>query len=620
MLNTFYRWKNVLLAFIVAIGLIYALPNIYGEDPAIQITGHNNVIASDKLMLEIQSLLKAKSIMYKSIILQDNSILVRLYNTGVQLKSKDFIKSLIGDNYSVNLILAPVTPIWLNKLGAKPMKLGLDLRGGVHFLIEVDVASNITKRLEEDFIGLRNALRKENIRYSKFTQRMDDTLFIAFQETESRDQAYHYIHTNFPQLDIIRMADGTQYALEIQLGTKQIITDRNYTLEQTIISLRNRINELGVTEAIVQRQGLNRIVVELPGIQDTTRARDILGKTATLDFMMVAHEMKITKSLKEQVPPGTRLFYDRQGHPILLKKRVVLTGDSITGASSGFDNQDGRPAINIRLGGNGIGLFKKVTKENIGKDIAVVYRETRMEDKYIGATLTKQKLVNEYIISVATIKNALGTHFQITGFSIEEARNLALLLRAGALPASVSIVEECIIGPSIGHDNIQVGMISIVVGLSLIFLFMPVYYNIFGFIANIVLLLNLVFLVATMSLIGATLTLPGIAGIVLTLGMAVDANVLIFERIREELRSGQSTQASIQQGFNHAFATIVDANLTTLIASLILFAIGTGPVKGFAITISIGIVTSMFTAIIGTRTIIDLINGTKSVKRLSIGI
>ncbi|MBT6206989.1 MAG: protein translocase subunit SecD, partial [Francisellaceae bacterium] len=407
-----------------------------------------------------------------------------------------------------------------------------------------------------------------------------------------------------------------------QLSQTLITEIRNYTMEQTTSTLRNRVNELGVAEAIVQRQGLNRVVVELPGIQDTARAKDILGKTATLDFVLKDMENDPYQALNGRgTPPGSKLLYHKEGYPILVKKKIILTGDSIVGASSALDSQEGKPVVQIKLGGKGLGAFKSTTKRNVNKFMAVIYREVKFQDKVIDGKIISEPVTTETVISDARILQPLGANFNITGLGMHEARELALLLRSGALPATVSIVEERIVGPSLGQENIEMGMISLAVGLSLVLIFMALYYSVFGWIANIALVFNLVLLVALMSIIGATLTLPGLAGIVLTLGMAVDANVLIFERIREELRIGVTPIASIHRGFDHAFSTIIDANLTTLIVGVILFAVGTGPVKGFAITLSMGILTSMFTAITGTRAMVEYIyGGNKEVKKLAVGI
>lgn len=559
MLNTFPRWKYVLLAIALVIGLIYSLPNLYGEDPAVQIMDLKGGVVGEERLNQVKNLLTDNKLVFKSAAIEDNQILVRFLNAETQLAGRDLLKHKLGDNFSVALNLAPVTPHWLTALGAEPMKLGLDLRGGVRFLMEVDVASNIKRQTR------------------------------ANKNTEMSEQ--------------------------------EISNIQNQTMEQTIATLRNRVNELGVAEAIIQRQGSNRIVVELPGIQDTARAKDILGKTATLDFMLEDSDNDVLQALQGSIPPGSKLYYMPNGRPVLVKNRVILTGDSIIGASSQYDSMDNQPVVSVNLGGGGVALFRETTLNNIGKNMAVIYRESQMQEVEENGVLVKKPVTSEKLISYATIQSALGNNFQISGMGLAESRDLALLLRAGGLPATISIVEERIIGPSLGQENIDKGITSVVVGFSLVVFFMTIYYSLFGVLANIALFFNLILLLALLSIVGATLTLPGIAGIVLTLGMAVDANVLIFERIREELRLGIPPHTSIQRGFEHAFPTIIDSNLTTLIVGLILFTIGTGPVKGFAITLSLGILTSMFTSITGTRALVELVyGGPKPIKKLAIGI
>jgi preprotein translocase subunit SecD len=415
-------------------------------------------------------------------------------------------------------------------------------------------------------------------------------------------------------------SDQGRFLLNCQIKQSVVQEMRTYTVEQTITTLRNRVNELGVAEAVVQRQGLNHVVVELPGIQDTARAKDILGKTATLEFHLYAKDEAAKVQPGGLAPAGTKWYYDREGRPLLFKKRVILTGDSITGASVGSDDQSGRPAVLVRVGGTGLSLFKKTTLENIGNAMGVVYIETKTDQSVVDGEVVRTHRTIETLISHATIQSALGSRFQITGLSIVEAQNLALLLRSGALPATISIVEERTVGPSLGQENIRLGVMSIVIGMSLVVVAMLLYYSVFGLIADLALAINVVLLIAILSLIGATLTLPGMAGIVLTVGMAVDANVLIFERIREELRNGMSIQSAIHSGFDRALATIIDANLTTLIVGIILFSVGTGPVKGFAVTLCIGIITSMITAITMTRAMVNIAYGGRDVKKLRIGI
>jgi preprotein translocase subunit SecD len=611
MLNSFPRWKYALLAVTLVLGLIYALPNLYGEDPAVQVIGLNGAVVDAALETKVKELLKTADVKYSEIENQDNQLLVRFASTTVQLASRDLLKNKLGTDYSVALNLAPATPNWLEAIGAQPMKLGLDLRGGVRFVMDVDVASNIKRRIDGIYGELRNSFRQEKIYYSTFAMNSNGSMRAVFNTKTDYDNAKDLLIKTAPNL-VFNSIPDVPNSLEISMLPAEVDQIRNYTMEQTATTLRNRVNELGVAEAIIQREGSNRIVVELPGIQDTARAKDILGKTATVDFLMEDSDNEVMAALHGRVPPGSKIYFMNNGRPFLLKNRPILTGDSIVGASSQYDSRDSRPIVAVTLGGSGTNLFKETTMNNIGKHMAVVYRESHMVDG--------KPVVTERVISFATIQSALGNSFEISGFTVDESRDLALLLRAGSLPATISIVEERVIGPSMGQENIDKGIQSVVVGFCLIVVFMTAYYSLFGVIANVVLLFNLILLLALMSLIGATLTLPGIAGIVLTLGMAVDASVLIFERIREELRNGMTPHASIQRGFEHAFATIVDSNLTTLIVGLILYAVGTGPVKGFAVTLSLGILTSLFTSVIGTRAIVELIYGNRQVKKLAVGI
>ncbi len=604
-MSHFPRWKYYLLAVVLSLGLIYALPNVFGEDPAVQVQGLNGQTLSPTIKDKVEELLKKADISAKSIVWQTGELLVRLRDPESQLKAKEIIKEGLGGSYSVALNLAPLTPAWLEALGAKPMKLGLDLRGGVHFLMEVDVNSIITRRLEGYYSEIPKNLRAAKIQYTRIERKPNQIIQLEFANEGEQDKAYSLLRDQ-RELSLVKAQENNQFVIQASLTPDVIREIRNDTIEQTTTILRNRVNELGVAEAIVQRQGLNRVVVQLPGIQDTAYAKEILGKTATLKFLMQDTEHDIQQALSGRVIAGSKIYLDRARIPVLLKEQIILTGESITGATTGMD-RDNRPAVNIRLGGD-VSAFVKMTRENVGKRMAVVYIES------------KDNQITESVISLATIQGPLGNQFQINGLSLPESRNLALLLRAGALPAAVSIVEERIVGPSMGKENIQMGMISVVVGLALVLLFMALYYSVFGIIANLALVANLVLLLAMMSLIGATLTLPGIAGIVLTLGMAVDANVLIFERIREELRLGVSPQASVHRGFEYAFATIIDSNLTTLIVGVILFAVGTGPVKGFAVTLCIGILTSLLTATVGTRALVNLLYGGRMTKRIRVGI
>lgn len=610
MSHIFPRWKYVLLVVILLLGLIYSLPNVFGEDSAVQILGVKGKIVDENVTAMVETALKEAGISPKSIAIEEEGVLlVRFRDTETQLKAKDVIRKALGESYSVALNLAPVTPAWLRALGADPMKLGLDLRGGVHFLMEVDVDSVINRRMDGYYSETPKLLREANIRYKRIERiPAGGGYHIVFDSSELQKEAQAVLQKH--QLDLTFKEDTLPeqlFGLTAALSSFVLKEIRNETVEQTLATLRNRVNELGVAEAIVQRHGLTRVVVELPGIQDTAYARDILGKTATLKFMMVDEEHDVQSVLSGRPVIGSKIYRREDGAPVLLKNQIILTGDSITGASTGQD-QSGRPAVNIRLGGD-ISLFSRTTRENVGRPMATVYVEMKDNHK-----------IEETVINVATINGPLGNNFQVMGMAFQEARDLALLLRAGALPAPVSIVEERIVGPSMGQENIEMGVISVAVGMGLVLIFMVLYYSVFGLIADLALIANLILLVALMSLIGATLTLPGIAGIVLTLGMAVDANVLIFERIREELRLGMSPQASIHRGFECAFATIVDSNLTTLIVGIILFAVGTGPVKGFAVVLCLGILTSLFTATTGSRALVHLLYGKRSIKRVRVGI
>ncbi len=619
-MNRTPSWKLGLLVIVLLAGLIYSLPNLFGEDPALQLSTQA-VKWEPTIAQDLSTTLAKDNIHPKAVDLEsDQSLLIRFQNTEDQIKARDLLKQHLGDKVTAALNLAPMTPKWLTWLGAHPMKLGLDLRGGVHFLMEVDVDSAVKRRMEGYLGEFRTELKNQKIRYSSITATNDGTMLtVMFPDKAIRDQAELGLKKLFTgELEVVSKQElNTQLSAKLTQKTLQEI--RNNTVEQTIITLRNRVNELGVAEAVVQRQGLNHVVVELPGIQDTARAKDILGKTATLEFLLRDDDNDVSGALQGKIPPGSKLYRDRHERPVLMKKRVILTGESITGAVAGADSRDGRPSVSVHVSGAGLNNWKKATKENRGKDMGVVYIETKITHENIDGQEVKKQRLEETLISVATINEPLGSRFQITGLSAAEAQNLALLLRAGALPATISIVEERTVGPSLGQENIRLGILSIEVGMGLVILAMLVYYSFFGLIANAALLINLILLVAVCSLIGVTLTLPGIAGMILTVGMAVDANVLIFERIREELRHGLSVHASIHSGFERALATIIDSNLTTLIVGIILFSVGSGPIKGFAIVLCIGILTSMLTSVTYTRAIVNLLYGSRHVEKLPIG-
>jgi len=620
LLNRFPWWKNVLVVLVILLGFVYAAPNLFPEDPAVQISGMDAAIAvNDSTVKIIDQALQNAAILHQPIERLDRNILVRFSSTDIQLKAKEVMQQALGKDYLVALNLAPTTPNWLRAINAAPMKLGLDLRGGVHFLMQVDVDSVLKQRVEGDLNNIGQILRTEHIRYSGISRQGADAIVLQFRAADVLSEAYSSLSSRFPEF--VWKKNLEQGALEIQgtLSPASLQQARQDVLDQAMNTLRNRVNELGVSEAVVQQQGATRVIVDLPGIQDTAEAKKILGKTATLEFHMVDTEHDARQALAGATPLDTKVYFFQNGQPILLKNQIIMRGSSITSASSGYD-EGGRSSVNVRLGGGGEALFTKTTAENIGKPMAVLYIEVKSESQEVNGQKVITYATERHVISAPTIQSALGNSFQITGLAnSEEARTLALLLRAGALPAPVTIIEERQVGPSLGKQNIHMGFMSVVVGTALVVIFMALYYGVMGLIADIALVMNLVLIVAILSLLGATLTLPGIAGIVLTMGMAVDANVLIFERIREELRNNLGVQSSIHAGYQRALMTIVDANITTLIVAIVLFGLGSGTVKNFAITLTIGLVTSMFTAITGTRAIVNFIYGNRPVKKISIG-
>ena len=621
-MNRYPLWKYVLIILVTVIGLIFALPNLYPSQPAIQITTTSpdarlNTAALDK----IKTALSSKGIAAERIqSLDAKKATIRFDTPDNQLAAAEAIKEALGKNYSTALNLAPSTPVWLSRLN--PMNLGLDLRGGVHFLMEVDMKAALDKALARHSEEFRTFLRSNKISYLG-VKRVKDHLIIQFKTTELRDKARQAIKREYRnQIDFIDEETPKGAALKAQLTQVNINNTKRFALQQNITTLRKRVNELGVSEPVIQQQGLERIVVQLPGVQDPAQAKVILGTTATLEFRLVDEgNDPYAAAAGGRIPPGDKLFKERNGNPILLKRRVMLTGDYITDATAGFDQRDNQPSVTIVLDGKGSKLFAKATGANVQKLMGVVFIEHKTDIKKLpDGTVEKKTRVEKEVINVARIQEKLSKRFQITGLdSPDESHNLALLLRAGALAAPVYIVEERTIGPSLGADNISAGFKSVVIGFVLVLIFMAFYYRVFGLVANLALTLNLVLIVAILSMLQATLTLPGIAGIVLTVGMAVDANVLIYERIKEELRNGLTPQAAIHSGYEKAFSTIADANITTLIAAIVLYGMGTGPIKGFAITLGIGIVSSMFTAIMGTRAVINLIYGKKkNLKKLAI--
>ncbi len=618
MSNQYPLWKYLLIIFVLIIGTIYALPNLYGEDPALQISGTRTAELDSAAQERLIKTLDEAGIVRKSVELEAGKLLIRFNDTEAQLKAVEYARAALGTDYIIALNLAPATPEWLDSFNALPMYLGLDLRGGVHFLMEVDVDSAVQKSIDVYTTGLRAQLREARIRYAAIRSQKQG-VFIVFRNAEDREKAYGVINTAYPRLKLEVRDSADKIALFAKPDESELKETRKFALQQNILTLRNRVNELGVAEPIIQQQGTQRIVVQLPGVQDTALAKKILGATATLEYRAVDTEHDLESAVAGKVPAGSKVYYQRDGSPVLLKKSVIATGDQIINANSGFDQQSGSPNVTVMLDAKGARSMLKFTKASVGKPMAVVFIENKTETRLVDGKPVKTRKKVEEVVSVATIRGVFSKRFQTTGLdSSEEAHELALLLRSGALAAPIEIVEERTIGPSLGKDNIDQGFNSVLIGFCAVLVFMAIYYRLFGLVADLALTLNLVVIVAILSMLQATLTLPGIAGIVLTVGMAVDANVLIFERIREELRNGNSPHASIQAGYEKAFSTIADANITTLIAAVVLLSYGTGPIKGFAVTLSIGILTSMFTAILGTRAVINLIYGGRRISRLSI--
>ncbi|MEQ1484993.1 protein translocase subunit SecD [Methyloglobulus sp.] len=613
MQNHYPIWKNLLILSVFLISLIYSLPNLFGEDPSVQVSSTNAL--TQEQASKIEATIKTSGVTSKAFEFKDGRILARFANTDDQLKVADLLRDQMGNDATVALNLAPTTPAWLQNIGADAMYLGLDLRGGVHFLLEVDMDAAVKQAEERYTEDLRLALRDAKVRYLSVAK---DGGFIKLKlkSAEDKTPVFNLLAKDFRGLKVTEPNEQDQIWLKMsEVDVREV---KKFAVAQNMTTLRNRVNELGVAEPVIQQQGENRIVVQLPGVQDTTRAKEILGTTATLEYRLVDIEHDVQKAVEGHVPVGSKLYFDKNKSPVLLDKRVIVTGDQIVDASSGMD-QDGRPAVFISLNGVGAAKMGKLTQANVGKPMAVVFIENKVETKVVDGQKVRHKEKIEKVISVATIQGVFSKRFQTTGLdSPQEARNLSLLLRAGALAAPIDIVEERTVGPSLGQDNINKGVLSFVVGFVLVVLLMAGYYKVFGMIADVALAFNVVIVVAILSMLQATLTLPGIAGIILTVGMSVDANVLIFERIREELRNGNSPQSAIYMGYDRAFATILDSHVTNLVVAIVLFAYGTGSVKGFAVTLIIGILSSMFTAITGTRMVINWIYGNRRVEKLFI--
>ncbi len=623
-MNRYPVWKNTLIALVIALGVLYALPNIYGKDPAVQMTSDSLDIS---IVKEVEAALKGAEIETKSISFENEELIVRFNNLDDQRSAKELLTTNYidqrlpgGTKYSVAMNLVPTTPEWLKALNAKQMSLGLDLQGGVHFLMEVDLPVAQRQAREAYVSEIRTLLRKESIRYKNIALTAKG-IRLELKNTEDKDAAYDIIANQLTDA-LIDDDSSSQVTLIVSMSQAKMEELNASAMAQNIETLRNRVDEMGVSEPVVQQQGLDRIVVELPGVQDPTKVKEIMKTTATLEYRLVDEKNDAySASQTGRIPPGSRLYFDKRGTPILLSKRLIVSGRELIDAAQGIDPQDGSPMVSVQLNGAGGSRMRNVTTENVGNRLAVVFVESEIVKKVLdNGEVKKTRKYTEQVINNAVIREPFGNRFQTTGLeSAEKARDLALLLRAGALAAPIEIIEERTVGPSLGEASIEKGFQSVIIGFVLVLIFMVVYYRVFGFIANLALFFNLVVVVALLSLLGATLTLPGIAGLVLTIGMAVDANVLIFERIREELSIGNTPQASIKAGYEKAFSTIADANITTLIAAVVLFSVGTGPIKGFAITLSLGIITSMFTAILGTRAIVNLFyGGKKRLKSLAI--
>ena len=615
-MNHYAGWKNALIVFFLFISTLYAIPNLYGSDLAIQITGTGDYVVQEKDLKSINETLSENSVDYKSATIENNNVLIRFSDSKSQLTSKALLKDSLNRNYVVALNLAPSIPQWLSSLGGRAMSLGLDLRGGVHFLLEVDMNAVTAMAMDRYYNELRSTLREDKL-YKKI-RKDEGILVVSFKTEELKNEAKKLIKSDLPDLII---AEGSEQALELglEISSSAQAAAKLSALKQNITTLRNRVNELGVAEPIIQQQGTERIVVQLPGVQDTARAKEILGAVATIEFRMVDEKNDVQTAIQSgKTPAGSKIYKFKDGRPLLLKTNVITTGENIVDASSSMD-ENNQPSVSIVLDSSGGRSMLDTTKEFIGYRMAVVFIENKVETVLEDGIAVKKRSKTQDIINAATIQGTFSNRFQITGLdSSREATNLALLLRAGSLSAPVEIIEERTIGPSLGADNIQKGLISVLVGFALVLVFMGWRYRVFGLVANLALTINLITIVSILSLIQATLTLPGIAGIVLTVGMAVDANVLIFERVKEELKATKNIQKAISAGYEKALLTIADANITTLIASIVLFSFGTGAIKGFAVTLSIGIITSMFTAIIVSRAVINIIYGGKKIEELAI--
>ena len=615
--NIYPLWKAMLVVLLCFIGFVYALPNIYPEDPAIQVSSVKGDPLADRELGSVQQALSQAGYEVKSVELENGQVLVRFNDTETQLKAQDTLKTGLGRSFIVALNLAPSTPEWLSSIGGRPAPLGLDLRGGVHFLFDVDMDAAVSSYYQRHVTDLKRLLRNEQIRYQEVALENDVfTLQLREGQEVSFDKVRQLIEKNLPDLVLMDNQGATS---RWQFNKTAVAEFKKSTVQQNVTTLRNRVNELGVAEPLIQQQGERRIVVQLPGVQDSARAKEILGATATLEFRLVDEKGDVQAAIAGRVPAGSKLYSSRDGRQLLLKTDVIVTGDSVTDAKSGLDTQGGSPMVSVNLDEAGGRKMLETTKANIGNRMAVVFIESRVESKIVDGETVKTRVTTQDVINAAVIRDQFANRFQVPGLdTVHEGRNLALLLRAGALSAPMEIVEERTIGPSLGAENIEKGVWSIIVGFVAVLLFMLWRYKLLGLYANIALLVNVFLIMALLSTMQATLTLPGIAGIVLTMGMAVDANVLINERIREELRNGHTTFAAIQAGFDKAFWTIADSHVTQLLTALLLFAFGSGPIKGFAITLTIGVITSMFTALMVSRLLVHWTYSNKKVTRVSV--
>ena len=618
-MNRYPLWKNLMILGVILVSLVLAWPNLYSQDPSIEITAARGAEISQATKGEVRSVLHKAAVPVKDIeLLEGGKLLVRFKDSADQLKGQETIEAAFSERYNDALTQSADLPGWMRAMGLKPMNLGLDLRGGIHVVIDVDIDAAIDQALERYVGDIRTQLRDDKVRYQTVT-RDGGSIQVRFADAAARDAGLKALKRDFDDLQFESLDAGEVFQVQAGLPLKEQKRIKDFALEQNITTLRNRVNALGIAEPSIARHGDRRIVVQLPGAQDPGRLKEILGATATLEYRLVDTENSVADAVAGRVPVGSKLYRERNGTPVLLKRRVIVTGDQITDASAGFDNQSGTPAVFVNLDGQGARRMREVTTENVGKPMAVVFIENRTTTQMVDGKPVKSTKKVEEVVSVATIREPFGRRFQTTGLdSSNEAHNTALLLRSGALAAPIQIVEERTIGPSLGQDNINQGMLSVVIGMGLVVFFMGFYYRRFGLYANLALVVNLLMIAAVLGLLGATLTMPGIAGMVLTLGMSVDANVLIFERMREELKQGNSPQASIAAGFDRAFSTIVDGHVTTLIAAIVLFSFGTGPVKGFAVTLIIGLASSMFTAINCTRGLINWFYGGKRLTTLPV--